>query len=291
MVEEGTFREAEGVQPGELVGVSLRSWLAGVFEPGGSVSISVNKRDKSGRITSVTTRLSYNGKAEEVKSLRATLGNRGRTRPAGDGSFNWWLASGIFKRDGRPGNAILLAREMLPRSLRRRDQLSLINNLHHYDARGELSDAVERSKQLNGKPQYPEIAEYLEVIKEDKAFLAGVVDSRGKIEFHERRSEDLMWKNAPDISIFSKNRPLLLALQKTYGGSVVLVDEKGTEVIVGGKVTGKTRDDSFAWKLADEESLTVLLGNIRPFVRFENRKREIARALGYLENVAEEQRI
>src|SRR5258708_18534643 len=96
-----------------------------------------------------------------------------------------------------------------------------------------------------------QISDYLPLIQ-NPAFLAGVIDNRGTIMRGKGKNSVY-----PVIKVYSRNKPLLLALENKYKGMFWIDSEKGTEIAAGVK-TFTTQADSYAWKVDFEQARKLL---------------------------------
>ena len=115
---------------------------------------------------------------------------------------------------------------------------------------------IARSIQETRWQDTADASEY-EHLLDNPAFLAGVIDNRGMVF---RKTNGTL-----GLNIYSKNKALLLAMERKYGGKTVVNDEGGKEVRIG-DVEFETVTDSEAWMLTCGRAREVI-ASAAPYVQ------------------------
>lgn len=191
-------------------------YLAGIFEAGGGISLSVgtfSTKDGSGHNHSARAAIYFNDEnSEAIKSIAGMFG--GSASPIKeDRPKNRWVVSDTEK-------ILPILEQIYPYALSRRKEIKIFQNCMGANPDGgKLRFAEDFVRYVRQEKQYPDKEAYGKLLDEP-AFLAGVYDARG--HFYPTPSSDTF----SCVQIGSLNRPLILAMREKFGGSTVTIAEK-----------------------------------------------------------------
>ncbi len=183
-------------------------FLAGIFEMGGSMSMSSRKQTKytaEGKpheIKWVGSIIQYQESSEEKVS--ALVNKYGGTKHKHGSENSWlWTARGPLARH--------LLNAIEPYAPNRKEEIKAFQALYKsqfYEEKENIAKALSRYNHT--AKSYPDISAYKELVK-DSAFIAGVFHARANLYDYTN----------PLLILLSENVTLISALQNTYGGSLV----------------------------------------------------------------------
>ena len=200
-------------------------WFAGALEAGGSVGFGIQTR-KNGHRAAYPFLTFRESKEIFNESLLKRFG--GGVYRRGRNSLEWRITG--YK-------AAEIVADMEPYVVSRKEVTAMKNWLN-----ADTAERVQTAEEMKGYDRYQDgsVDEY-ERLMRDPMFVAGVLDYKGTIYGHHDKQYIY-----PRVTIRSKNRNLLSALQSHYGGEVSIALEAGTESAIG-DYTFQTKKDSYEW--------------------------------------------
>lgn len=205
--------------------LSRRAWLGGVFEAGGGIYCSVQKRNNT-----VIPHVEISDSDRTVpERLYREFG--GSFRPRLPNSFLWIIS-------GHEASRIAMSMNFFAPS--RREVIDLIGKLEQNRNPGERVAMVRefRERKVAGFNQAKDYSELLEIPE----FVAGVIDARGAVY-----SSFPTVNHQSQLRLHTSNESLIDALIKKFGGEKTLHSSKGSIVSIDKRYTAKR--DGLYWSL------------------------------------------
>lgn len=253
------------VETKEFEVVNFPGWLGGIFETGGWMRLYITHQTKKGRkYTYAYPEIGLiDNSLDRLRNLKLCAG--GNISHFSERSFRWYTVS---------EQAVWLAQLMVPYAPSREEIIIAFRN---WEQASSIDERLEIAMALRKSP-LPELTseDYVNLVRNPE-FLAVVIDNRGCIYMAKalEKSTDTHSWIYPKMSLYSTNRPLIEALQQTYGGYIEARISKGSQVKgFEGKDFTACRD-SLAWNIGSE-TLSRLVQLAGPYLRLRRPDVEMA---------------